>query len=68
LNAFEVGDIVNCKWNLQVPVGGTDTEPEDVSDFSYPREDEYYIEVIFMDEAHVPQDQYLALMIFGVGC
>ena len=64
---FEVGDHVDCKWNLNRPDPMGTEEVEDVDSWSYPREGEYFIEVIFMDEVHLPRSEYLALMIVALG-
>jgi len=66
---FENGDLVDCKWNLNRPAATvfSSKEVEDVDKWSYPREGEYFIEVIFMDEVHMPRDQYLTLMILALG-
>ena len=52
--AYEYGQFVDCKWYLHPGDHAEEgKDPEDVDEFSYPREGEYFLEVIFGDAPNV---------------
>ena len=53
---YQVGDKVECQWNLYRSSASDPTDPNDVDDFSYPRLNHNWIEVLLQNEDVVYYD------------
>jgi hypothetical protein len=66
---YEVGDKFKCWWNVRTGDGPTEIngDLDDSENYSYPKKDSTFIEVLFEELPFYNEPDYMTLMVLCLG-